>query len=612
MTYKRRYLTTGFVSVIVLATVPWMAASARAQIPGLPSVGAPDAAGSQPPAGVERRGLVEVTGVKFDGRELFEIASPVVYNRTAPGDLTPVEVRAHEIEGKLKRLVSPADQSELRQHREYVTRLDPDTAVVRVDKRNQQFVLSASDAHLPKPEDLLTVTEQDARLDGVTSEELAHRWQITLQTELRHALEQRQPQLKRIRIARAMGMVAGAAITTILLVLFSGFLTRRRVALQRDQARAEDATKQESGEEAPTASDVIDDQVRRRGSRSLASLLHKQFSVKRRLQVNAFFGWLVAWSFVFLWVGTTAGVLYEFPQTRGLADTIVATPTLLLAAWFAASALNQLAGLLIGQVVTAGGRGGRRIDEPRAALRVPTVESAVKGLVSAVLYAIAILWVVQRLRIVPVTFVALGALAALAVSFAAQSLLKDLVNGILILLEDQYVVGDDITIGDAAGFVEYLNLRITQLRTADGRLITIPNHLVEQVENRTRDWSRVDLKIAVAYETDVDVALRIVGRVAENMAADPQWHAIILDPHQRLFVDEVSHAGLVIRIMVKTIAYQHIFVGPELRRRLKIAFDREGMRVGIPQQAVVISHAHTEPSNGRIHPQAVVPHLPEA
>ena len=106
-------------------------------------------------------------------------------------------------------------------------------------------------------------------------------------------------------------------------------------------------------------------------------------------------------------------------------------------------------------------------------------------------------WGLSVLGVPTSSVLTFGAVAALALSLAAQGLIKDLVNGFLILCEDQYAIGDWIAVGDADGLVENMNLRITQIRTTEGRLITIPNSLISQVENLTRSWSRVDFRVSV-------------------------------------------------------------------------------------------------------------------
>src|SRR5262249_37864624 len=153
------------------------------------------------------------------------------------------------------------------------------------------------------------------------------------------------------------------------------------------------------------------------------------------------------------------------------------------------------AGILIDLMADAWGRS----DDPRRSLRVPTVVAALKGLAAATLYTAAVAGGLAYPGVGPLPVVGPGAALAPALSFAAQNLVKDLMNGILILMDDVYALGDSITVGNAGGIVERLNLRVTQLRTADGRLITIPNHAIDQVENKTRLWSRADLRVTVDY-----------------------------------------------------------------------------------------------------------------
>ncbi len=196
--------------------------------------------------------------------------------------------------------------------------------------------------------------------------------------------------------------------------------------------------------------------------------------------------------------------------------------------------------------------------------------------------------------------VAIGAVGALALSFAAQNLMRDFLNGFLILAEDHYALGDEVQIGDAGGVVERLNLRITQLRTADGRLITIPNHQVNVVENSTRLWSRVDFRITMAYATDVDRALAVVTEAANEMSRDPKWRRVILAAPDVLGVEDLSHAGIVIRVQLETLPFKKDQAAREFRRRLKIALDRARITLGVPQQVISIETARREPLVDRV------------
>jgi small conductance mechanosensitive channel len=172
----------------------------------------------------------------------------------------------------------------------------------------------------------------------------------------------------------------------------------------------------------------------------------------------------------------------------------------------------------------------------------------------------------------------------LALSFAAQNLVKDLVNGVLILLEDQYAIGDLVSTGTTTGIVENLNLRITQIRGEDGRLVTLPNSLITQVANLSRHWSRAVITIDVAYDTDVDRALEVLQQTAQKMAQDPIWRPGIINPIENLGVNGVTHAGLTLLLWIRTQPLKQYGVAREFRRRLRLAFEAEGIAIGIPQQ----------------------------
>jgi small conductance mechanosensitive channel len=177
-------------------------------------------------------------------------------------------------------------------------------------------------------------------------------------------------------------------------------------------------------------------------------------------------------------------------------------------------------------------------------------------------------------------------IAGLALSLGAQNAIKDTINGFFILLEDQYAVGDVVIIQQMCGFVERMNLRITQLRGMDGSVITIPNGAIAIVENLSKEWSRVDLSVEVGFETNVDHALAVVNQVSEYLYYDRNWRPLMLESPQVLGVDQISHSGIIIRIWIKTQPMQQWSVARELRRRLKNRFDREGIRIGIPQQSL--------------------------
>ncbi|HSE28203.1 MAG TPA: mechanosensitive ion channel family protein [Gemmatimonadales bacterium] len=174
----------------------------------------------------------------------------------------------------------------------------------------------------------------------------------------------------------------------------------------------------------------------------------------------------------------------------------------------------------------------------------------------------------------------------LAISFGAQSLVKDFFAGFFILLEDQFSVGDVVDIEGRSGVVERMTLRLTQLRSLDGTLHSIPNGTITVVSNRTRGWSRAVLEVAVAYGTDVDRALEVLRDEVAAFARDEEW-SLTLDGAPEVWgVEALGDSAVTIRIVARTRPGQQWAVARELRRRIKKRLDQEGIEIPFPQRAV--------------------------
>ncbi len=222
----------------------------------------------------------------------------------------------------------------------------------------------------------------------------------------------------------------------------------------------------------------------------------------------------------------------------------------------------------------------------RMELRVSTFSGVTKSIITGIWLVVGILLSLLSLGIDIVPLLAGAGLIGVAVSLASQSLIKDAINGFLIIFEDQYALGDVIAVGDVGGLVENLNLRITQLRDAEGRLITIPNSEIKVVANLSSRWSRADLTIPVAYENNIDDAMELIKQVGSQMNQDPLWKRQILEMPQVLGIDNFGDRGLMIRVWIKTLPLKQWEVGREFRRRLKIAFDQAGFSIPVPQQGI--------------------------
>lgn len=170
-------------------------------------------------------------------------------------------------------------------------------------------------------------------------------------------------------------------------------------------------------------------------------------------------------------------------------------------------------------------------------------------------------------------------LAGLAIGFGAQSLVRDVLSGLFVLIENQYGKGDVVNLAGVGGLVEDVNLRRTLLRDLDGTVHSVPNGQISVASNLTRSWSRANFVVGVSYREDPDRVFAVINRVGEEMASDPSWSRDIIEPPRVLGVEGFSGSRLDIRILGDTRPNRQWDVMRELRRRLKKAFDVEGIEV---------------------------------
>lgn len=211
-------------------------------------------------------------------------------------------------------------------------------------------------------------------------------------------------------------------------------------------------------------------------------------------------------------------------------------------------------------------------------------------------------------------FVQIGPLLAgvgvigIAVGFGAQSLVKDVMNGLFIIMEGQYHVGDVVKIADISGLVESVNLRRTVLRDLDGIVHFVPNGEIKVASNFTKEYSRVNLNISVSYNADLNKAIAVANRVCNELAEEPQWKPSILKVPQVLRVDKLGDSGIDLKIVGDTKPIKQWDVMGEMRKRLKEAFDAAGIEIPWPHVKVYFGESPLQ-VHGNSVPQA---HRPTA
>ncbi|WP_448574848.1 mechanosensitive ion channel family protein [Thermomicrobium sp.] len=205
-----------------------------------------------------------------------------------------------------------------------------------------------------------------------------------------------------------------------------------------------------------------------------------------------------------------------------------------------------------------------------------------------------IVWILAGLTILAVFGVPIGPLlasagvAGLAVGLGAQTLIRDIIGGIFIVLEDQFHVGDVITVNAISGQVESLTLRYTALRTLDGAYVVIPNGEIRIVQNLSRDWARAVIDVAVTPEEDVDRVVALLRDLLGNLPNDPVLGPLVLEPGEVLGVEAIAPQQATVRLAVKTRPLEQWRVARELRRRILLALREAGVSAPYPRTVTII------------------------
>ncbi len=227
-----------------------------------------------------------------------------------------------------------------------------------------------------------------------------------------------------------------------------------------------------------------------------------------------------------------------------------------------------------------------------------TLGKVLRNIIGIAVWGAAGLIVLHELGISIGPILAGVGIAGVAVGFGAQSLVKDFLSGMFILVENQFHVGDVIRTAGVAGLVERITLRTTTLRDLEGRVHVVPNGQIEVLTNMTKKWSRAVLDIGVAYKEDVDQVMEILSKVGEEMNEDPEFGRMITAPLEIPGVQDFADSAVVIRVMFTTRPGRQWPVAREARRRIKIAFDRHGIEIPFPHQTVYLGEGR--PMNGRL------------
>jgi small-conductance mechanosensitive channel len=522
-------------------------------------------------AHVQRIGNIDVAIISLDGRNLFRVAAKAP--ESSDQDVTPIEWRVQEIKFNLNNLIKNG--------------FDPNTLQVSTTSLGKQTVIEVKDQTMKSPQTILTITKQDALIDTEenTIPTAAQRRAKIIETALKQAWQERQPNYRWQQLSNSALVLLVMGIGVAVLGLLQHYRSRRyQRRLQHHQQQVAATLAQQNSEEELTSAPHTEEAASTRGRwLSLPSLNWEQQELINR-SIRYF---LAVLQLTILFFGS-AWIFGRFPETRPLSRWLGTLPLSLIlipiAVILVKGIVDWIIVLSLDRLVEL--REATQTPGNRFQLRVQTVLNTLQDLTNYMAWLIGLLLFFIVINALPIGLILLA-----IVALASQNLLKDWLRGALILIEDHYAKGDIVMIGSIIGTVEFMNLRVTQLRTIDGKLVSIDNGSFTQAENLTSSWSGIKLTLDVAYQTNLDEAKKIIGEIAQEMEKDPDWEQYLIASPQILGVDAFGDNSIQIALLIKTQPGKQWEVGREYRRRLKPAFDQAGISIPFPQRSIWFENA---------------------
>jgi moderate conductance mechanosensitive channel len=269
----------------------------------------------------------------------------------------------------------------------------------------------------------------------------------------------------------------------------------------------------------------------------------------------------------------------------------------LLGIFVFALVLNRLLRAVTNLVIKQASAPGRSAQLREQQTR--TLAGVLYGAASKVVWGVALLTALPEFGINVTPVATLAGLASLALGFGAQNLVRDIITGFYIVLEDQYAVGDTIQFADYAGRVEHLTLRRTVIRDARGALVTIANGEIRTVSNLSRDWSQAFVDVSLAPESPVEKTLQALETAAAALRGDPAWSQALVDGPRILGVQNFDRSSTTVRLQVRTAPTRQDEVARELRRRIQVEFQKQGIPISSVHRIELAGVSHSSPEEAK-------------
>ena len=307
--------------------------------------------------------------------------------------------------------------------------------------------------------------------------------------------------------------------------------------------------------------------------------------------------------------GTVCNITYDLSHNERLArlsDWLIGKPLAILGLILIAVLVRWFLHRLIDRLANRAGAGvdlprfsrrrsgseedttpiGETVAATRRVQRAKTMASLLKSIVTATTAVIVVTMAIAELGYNVAPVIASAGILGLALGFGAQSLVKDYLAGISMILEDQYGVGDVVDVGEASGTVETVSLRVTRLRDVNGTVWYVRNGEILRVGNMSQNWARTVLDIPVAFSEDLHHVRQVLKEVAHGMWEDEDYNKLIIEEPEVWGVERWDPDGVVVRVTLKTAPLEQWAVAREMRERIKGRFDYEGIEIPLPQQVV--------------------------
>ncbi|SDR76909.1 small conductance mechanosensitive channel [Nocardioides scoriae] len=250
---------------------------------------------------------------------------------------------------------------------------------------------------------------------------------------------------------------------------------------------------------------------------------------------------------------------------------------------------------------------GARAVHTRRAQRARSLGTLLKSILTTVVFGIAFVMVLSEIGVDVAPILASAGVLGLAIGFGAQNLVKDFLSGVMMMVEDQYGVGDVVDLGEAVGTVEAVGLRVTRLRDVNGTVWYVRNGEILRVGNQSQNWARTVLDVNVGYTEDLVRVRRILAEVAHGLWEDEDYRDVVIEEPEVWGVENLGPDGVVVRVTLKTAPLEQWAVAREMRQRIKGRFDHEGIVIPLPQRVVWHHDAPPRPGDPRSGDQRPAP-----